>query len=278
MPARPLRTSTEPVVRDLPPDLAHLAASAGDDAGPDLFLRWQLSPASVHRAWAAGRGVAVLADRRRGRSLVAVGPAEDAVTLVRAVLDEAAPEVVTLPRGTPDLLAATDPVWRQRLVGGDDWDWSWTDAAPAEPLPGEADVVVLDVETRERPGADADAVRALVAAASPRSSAQPGDPQVRSWMGVRDGRDVLACVASTSDDGGAAPHLAAVATHPAHRGRGLGAAVTAALTRRLLRENPVVTLGMYADNDVARRLYARLGWTCSHRFSSRLVRPLPRTS
>ena len=68
------------------------------------------------------------------------------------------------------------------------------------------------------------------------------------------------------------PHLASIATHPSARGRGLGALVTAALTRRLLDEGaPVVTLGMYADNDVARRMYLRLGFRCDHRWSSRAV-------
>ena len=70
------------------------------------------------------------------------------------------------------------------------------------------------------------------------------------------------------------PHLASIATHPDVRGTGLGAAVTAALTRQLLAEgHEVVTLGMYADNVVARRMYLRLGYRCAHEFSSRAVVP-----
>ncbi|MEJ5944641.1 GNAT family N-acetyltransferase [Pseudokineococcus basanitobsidens] len=241
----------------------------------DLFLRWQLAPSAVHRTWRRGRATAVLADRRRGRSLVAVGDPGEAAALVAEVLDEAAPEVVTLVRGTVEVLAERAPETAARLVGGDDWDWFWTDAAPPQHLAGEDDVVALDVGTGRAPGPDAARVRDLLAAANPRSSVRPGDPHARLWAGVRRGDDVVACIASTSDDGGPAPHLAAVATHPGLRGRGLGAAVTAAVTRRLLAEHPVVTLGMYADNDVARRLYGRLGWRCSHRFSSRRVRPLP---
>ncbi|WP_299036597.1 GNAT family N-acetyltransferase [uncultured Pseudokineococcus sp.] len=250
------------------PDLAELAGSPG---APDLFLRWQLAPTAVHRAWRAGSATGVLADRRRGRSLVVVGGAEDAAALVAAVLEEAAPQLVTLPRGTPDLLAATRPDVGGRLVGGDDWDWFWTSSAPAHPVPGEDEVVELDVGDAAAPGPDAEPLRALLAAGNPRSSVQPGDAHARRWVGVRRGRDVVACVASTADDGGPAPHLAAVATRPDLRGQGLGAAVTAAVTRALLREAPVVTLGMYADNDVARRMYGRLGWACSHRFSSRRV-------
>ena len=52
-------------------------------------------------------------------------------------------------------------------------------------------------------------------------------------------------------------------------GAGAGGCV---LTRRLLDEGaPVVTLGMYADNDVARRMNLRLGFRCDHRWSSRAV-------
>ena len=58
------------------------------------------------------------------------------------------------------------------------------------------------------------------------------------------------------------------------RGQGLGSAVTGWLTRQLLDDgNRWVTLGMYSDNDVARRIYQRLGFTCWHAFTSgRLVR------
>ncbi len=57
------------------------------------------------------------------------------------------------------------------------------------------------------------------------------------------------------------PHLASIATRPDVRGRGYGEAVTSSLTRAaLLGGRPVVTLGMYADNAVARRLYQRLGF------------------
>jgi predicted GNAT family acetyltransferase len=68
------------------------------------------------------------------------------------------------------------------------------------------------------------------------------------------------------------PHLASIATHPRVRGQGIGTALTTTVTARLLAAGaPVVTLGMYADNDVARRMYARIGYVCSHRWSSRAV-------
>jgi predicted GNAT family acetyltransferase len=69
------------------------------------------------------------------------------------------------------------------------------------------------------------------------------------------------------------PFLASVATRSDQRGRGLGGAVTGWVTRRLLEEgSPRVTLGMYSDNDVARRLYLRLGYQVVHRFTSGRLR------
>jgi RimJ/RimL family protein N-acetyltransferase len=49
--------------------------------------------------------------------------------------------------------------------------------------------------------------------------------------------------------------------------------VTAWVTRRLLEEgSPRVTLGMYSDNEVARRVYLRLGYEVVHRFTSGRLR------
>jgi predicted GNAT family acetyltransferase len=121
---------------------------------------------------------------------------------------------------------------------------------------------------------EGDDIQALLDASSPRHDAKVGAPEVIAWYGVRDDDDgrLVACAAHTEPVPGV-PHLASIATRPAARGRGLGAAVTAAVTRAPLEAGrPVVTLGMYSDNAVARRLYHRLGYTCTHRWSSRRLR------
>jgi GNAT superfamily N-acetyltransferase len=244
-----------------------LAASGGD-----AFVRWEVPLGSRVEAWAlADGGVAFVRGTPSGRrQLAVVGTPEAALPPLRAFLDGYLAGVdrevtglnrgFTVPRGTVALLGP-DP----RVGAGDDWEWMWTATAP----PAHPDVVVLG------PG-DHDAIAVLLAAASPRHSARIGGDDVVRWAGVRDaaGR-LVACAAHTEHVPGV-PHLASVATHPSVRGRGLGAAVTGALTRWALEAGaPVVTLGMYSDNAVARRMYARLGFRCTHRWSSRRVRPLP---
>jgi len=112
-------------------------------------------------------------------------------------------------------------------------------------------------------------VAALLDSDSPRHSARPGERYVRRWCGIRDAEGALVACAAHVEYVVGVPHLASIVTRRDHRGRGIGTAITAWLTRRLLEEGAaVVTLGMYADNDVARRLYGRLGYRLDHRFTS----------
>lgn len=69
----------------------------------------------------------------------------------------------------------------------------------------------------------------------------------------------MACGAdrSQSDVG----FLAGLTVAPDQRGRGLGAALTAGMTRALLARHDTVALGVYTDNVGAARLYRRLGFT-----------------
>ena len=230
-------------------------------SGGDAFVRWEVRAGAPVEGWAIDDGGVAFVRRTPSgrRQLTVVGTPEAAVAPLRVYLDGALPGLdrgVTVPHGTLDRLGP-DP----RVGAGDDWEWMWTATAP----PAHADVVVLGPQ-------DLHDVAALLAAASPRHSATTSDDDVVRWAGVRDpaGR-LVACAAHTEHVPGV-PHLASIATHPSVRGRGLGTAVTGALTRWALEEGaPVVTLGMYSDNDVARRMYARLGFRCAHRWSSRRV-------
>ena len=87
-------------------------------------------------------------------------------------------------------------------------------------------------------------------------------------MGVAGPDGLLACAADTSGATGVG-HLSSIAVHPDARGQGLGAAVTAALMRRMFDDGcDIVTLGMYASNTAGRALYDHLGMADTHRFTS----------
>jgi GNAT superfamily N-acetyltransferase len=222
------------------------------------------------RGWAVdepgGGAVAwLLADSAAGW-LTVIGDPGAAARLVCAAMDPAAGaaagngtpvRALSVPRGTLPLLPPT-----LRPSKHDDWDWFWTDGVDRVPLPGETLVDWLG------PDADAEIV-ALLDSDSPRHSARPGERFVRRWCGIRDGTGALVACAAHLEYVAGVPHLASIVTRRDHRGAGLGSAVTSWLTRRLLEEGySVVTLGMYADNDVARRMYLRLGYRLEHRFSS----------
>jgi len=180
-----------------------------------------------------------------------------APTAVALLLEELLPELrnglpVNVPRGTPALLPAWVAVDDQT-----DWDFRWTDVPPPEEAREDEVVPVSD-----------DEVRGLLAVANPDAAAQPGDKRVRRWLGLRGEAGLLACAADTTQATGVG-HLSSIATHPDARGQGLGSAVTAALTRRLLHEGcDLVTLGLYASNTAGRALYDRLGMKDDHRFTS----------
>jgi ribosomal protein S18 acetylase RimI-like enzyme len=153
-----------------------------------------------------------------------------------------------LPRLDPATLAAA----RER----DDWDFLST-RTPPPAVPGEDEVAPVD--------SDAD-VNALLDEAFPESFSRPGDTRVRAWFGIRERGRLVAVGADRSRAG--VGMLAAIAVAPDRRGRGLGAALTAALTRRLLADHDVVALGVMTDNPGAARLYRGLGFGST----------LPRTS
>ena len=219
----------------------------------DPYVRGTLRRPSV-TGWLAPGAVAWRATDLEERIgyLMALGEPQPVAELMADLVPELSDGTrLTLPRGTPPLL----PAWV--ALEGADWDFRWLDAPPL-PQPGEAAVV-------EVPEA---LVGPLLAVASPTASAQPGDPAVRRWLGVHGGDRLLACAADTSGSTGVG-HLSSIAVHPDARGQGLGAAVTAALMRRMFDEGcELVTLGMYADNHAGRALYDHLGMADTHHFTS----------
>jgi GNAT superfamily N-acetyltransferase len=109
-----------------------------------------------------------------------------------------------------------------------------------------------------------------------------GDPKVVEWRGILDGGrqadglgpadgdpDRLVAVGAWTHSVGAAAHLVSICTDPSYRGRGLGRAITAALTSAAWARGVTgVNLEMYAGNDHAARAYRAVGFVEQGRFLS----------
>lgn len=144
------------------------------------------------------------------------------------------------------------------------WDWLWTETPPAAPC---VEVVELD------PATDAEAIRECLAEANPETWGDPG-PDDAGWWGVADRTGRLAGVVGATEQGGRTAnatswHLGGLGVRPGDRGRGLGAALMAAATRAGLAAGADwVSLGVWAHNLTAIRLYHRLGYRTGHRRAS----------
>ncbi len=223
----------------------------------DAYVRWNVDPESPLVGYRRDQAVvwSTRSPTRGLRWLYALGPATAAANLAADSVDllDEPPYGLTAAR---DIGAALPDSLRP--LERDEWDWWWMDRPPPA-QPGE------DAAQWEE---DEKAVAQFLAAASPRRSADPGDPHVLRWCSIRDEQGIAACAAELHYVPGV-PHLASIAVRPDRRGAGLGGAVTAWITRQILAaEAPVVTLGMYADNEPARRVYRRLGYRDEHHLMS----------
>lgn len=240
-------------------------AELEEAAAGSPWLRWGVDLTRAVGVWrdADSGALAVVRSRRAyGTSLVVTGEPAPAVALAEHLAPGLGPGVgsVTLPWAAPARpgpLLGPDPA-------GERWEWMWTPSVPPE-VAGEERVVELDAAG---PAARAE-LTAFLARHSPRHSAEPDDGAVRAWLGVRGGGgELLACVALYEAVAGV-DLMASVAVAGSARGQGLGLAITAAATRRSLQERPpVATVDLYADNEVARALYAKLGYQLDQEFTS----------
>ncbi len=246
------------------------------------FLHRQVARDSVQRAWLAPDGRAACWS---GTGRTAAGPAAVVTVLGTAeaaapLLAEASSAVEPPERLTVEAaaLGAVPAAWRH----AERWSWDWmsvseeafTPSAPDRTAPGPPPVVEdLDQGAGE-------AVLALLEEGFPDSVARPGTPGVLTWHAVRDPADpsrLLAAGALVGQPDGSAL-LRGVTTHPAARGRGLAALVSASLTRTALERAPLAALGVYAHNAPALRVYRRLGYARAHAFVSGPLEPTTRSS
>ncbi|MEV4824954.1 GNAT family N-acetyltransferase [Micromonospora sp. NPDC049274] len=231
---------------------AVILAAAGDHP----FVRHSLSPGVPAHGYRRDGAVLWLLPPERGLGADAVGPTEPVLAICAALVADGVlrPEHrLHLPRLDPALLAARLPVAEHV-----DWDFHWTTVPPPQ-QPDEQPVVRLT-------DADRPELQSLVDEAFPSTTTRPGDPRVVDWYGIRAGGRLVACGADRSR--GDVGFLAGLTVAPDQRGRGLGAALTAGMTRALLARHDTVGLGVYPDNVGAVRLYRRLGFTSTHHVTS----------
>jgi GNAT superfamily N-acetyltransferase len=204
------------------------------------------------RAWHCGSAVAIATPTlaQRDRLLITVagrGPLAEVAQVLLAARDEVGPSF--RPVGSAELLDRLPPlVPGLRVVGRFGWM--------------QATRTIAD-DPRAQPARDGDdeAINRLLDESAPGSWGRPGGAGIRRWWVVRaePGPDVLACAAEAWSSPEVAL-IAGVASDHRRRGQGLGRAVMGAAGAALQRQYPTVALLVDADNQVARSLYASMGF------------------
>jgi GNAT superfamily N-acetyltransferase len=235
----------------------------------DRFIEFDLNPAAI-RSIAVEPDVAaawIAVDNHRNVLWLTAHAVEDSpaalrgcVDLIRTLYGTAPVSGITVPRGViGSLPGQLQPRSRS------DWDWWYTQDrstyAPEHPMS------VL--------GPDDPRLSHLLDLASPSAPVRPGDPRCALWAGVEDdGSDIadtggLAGMLTALQMASGAAHFNDVATHPARRGTGIARSLCAQAADYLLDKGHLaVTLGMYAGNESARRVYQTLGFILGDSYSS----------
>ena len=227
----------------------------------DPLIALEGSHYGARAAWTAQGGLAFVGPAYDGSGwwLTASGDHAAVPALVASALEQFDGELagLTVPRGVP--------IGQWDVVEGEssEWDLMLTQVSPPV-QPHEDEVAVLE---------DLAVVQEFLDRTSPTHSVRADDPEVLAWGGVAgDGAagsgGLLAIGALVRRPSGAA-YLASIATAEQARGRGLGSAVTAYLTRRAFADGAAeCILAHYHPNESARRIYLRLGYRTTHQCTS----------
>lgn len=199
-------------------------------------------------AWANGRAVAVGCPALSGRDrLVVRGPARDAASLVRAVIDSLGPSFVAI--GDPQLMGAllARIGWLEHATY-----FRWMDSVSR---PQHQPVhKVRWLARKEWQSADR-----VLSMALPDSFARPGLPGVGRWAGITDSTGKLTSIAADAWSAPGIGFLASVAVIPEARGAGQGRDVCAFVLDALLAAHGrVAVMAGDLDSD-ATSMYIKLG-------------------
>lgn len=221
-------------------------------AARDAFVEANLSRWDV-RTVVLGHGAYAVVSEGGSRMIVARGKDEG----IRRLLADGAQAIgqIGFALVSFDAVDAEDVMEREfSLVPGGDWVWLQTRTEPP----------AVDGEDRcgPLPAEAAGEIRELLTEANPSTSATP-DEDTLTWWGYRDddGRLLSACALRLPVGPADGVHLSGFGTHPDARGRGIGTAMMAAMTRWGVRTHGFVHYGVWADNAGALRIYERLGYS-----------------
>jgi ribosomal protein S18 acetylase RimI-like enzyme len=249
----------------------------------DTILLIETDPGVLHGAWTASDGYAFASVDGYGGDpcwLSVVGPAETCAALIEAALGELGGQCcgMTVPRGldvAPWLRPETEA--EAGAAGAGAGAEVEAVAADGQDEPSQWDAMRCDAPPPVQPGEervqrieDLAALQEFLDRVNPHHSVRADHPEVERWLGARDAvsGELLAVGAFTRRRRGTA-YLASIATAEAARGQGLGAAVTAALTRHAFTSGDTTcTLAHYHPNEPARRIYLRLGYRTTHQSQS----------
>lgn len=238
----------------------------------DPFLRYAMPPDAL--ALAGPHGWACLGRWRPhghwgGLAVVDQGSPPDAESEALAVLTGLLAEQGSRPEwfSTVGEGRRLDAPPGLRVDGSGTWAFMWATSTAGLP-PAPAGLVELDDL------GDAEEIEAFGHGHNEDFEGFPGRGLASLWLGARD-EDGLAVVGAVHVLATGMPHLSGIVVRPDRRGTGLGTGLTAELTRRAVAEHGVSTLGVYSDNAVALRVYARLGYATAHHLHTRTLVPQP---
>ncbi len=241
--------------------MADIAGSTTIERTDHPYLRRHVDPAAIRGIWRR-RGTTVFAPVRdvgEDPGLVCLGNSDD-LTDLTVLLDE-----LSRAMPTPSHLSVTAGATEALPAGWLVPEWHGWTAFGIESVPrvaGMDAVIELPLDRWTGP------ISTMLDESSPAGWGRPGRDDSR-WFGVPDDSGQLLAVGGVRTSGAPSAHLSGIATHPSARGRGLGSAVTAVLTRVGFEAGqPTVTLDAYSSNEPALRMYSRLGYVVDARFES----------
>lgn len=259
-------------------------ATAVTLSGGDPWVRWSIAAPLAGEVWVHD-GV-ILVERRGSRRGFWVAPLADARVhagpesdqdeggRVRAALVELRDggHLHRLGSRSLSVTQAHASVAHEVLELGDggDWDWMWVDSSMAVLPDGPSGAVRLSaIEVVLDDMDDAEEISAFTHRHNPHVWTQIGTGRVHHWVGLRGPDGALLALGGAEREATGVPHLAGIVTDRSLRCRGLGTAITLALSRWALAESGVCTLGMFSDNEPARTIYRRLGYRTARAWHSR---------